>query len=228
MNNRRRGKLTTPISLTNQLNQQKRKNITMKTSIKILSVLSCACALTTSSAFAQLYTIDEFGNSSGPGIGPGLMQADPSGALTVPVLVYNLAFPVTIGDVVLTEPGQPSTGPWSDVIRFWEPVANGPGQVIFYSDVSPTDPADAPADTGLPTALIIAHPNPIFINEIGPEGNNGALYTPLPGDPGSISGVTAVQYNIISDVPEPNTVALVIAGAGLLLVTLNKRHQTNA
>jgi hypothetical protein len=199
----------------------------MKTSIKILSILCCACALTASSAFAQIYTIDEFGNSSGPGVSPGVMQLDPSGGLPVPVLVYNLTFPVTIGDVVLTEPGQPSTGPYSDVVRFWQPTANGPGQIIFYSDVSATDPADAPADTGVPTALIIAHPNPVFINEVGPEGNNGAIYSPLPGDPGSISGVTAVQYNIISDVPEPNAVALTIVGAGLLLFTLKPRHQTN-
>src|SRR6516225_7774058 len=157
----------------------------MKTSAKILSVLGCAYAMTTASLFAQVYTIDEFGNSSGPGISPGAMQLDPSGGLTVPVLVYNLPFPVVIGDIVLMEPGQPTTGPWSDVIRFWEPVPNGPGQVIFYSDVSPSDPADALADTGLPSALIIAHPNPTFINEVGPEGNNGAVYTANPGFPGS-------------------------------------------
>ena len=196
----------------------------MKTSAKILSVLGCAYAMTTASLFAQVYTIDEFGNSSGPGISPGAMQLDPSGGLTVPVLVYNLPFPVVIGDIVLMEPGQPTTGPWSDVIRFWEPVPNGPGQVIFYSDVSPSDPADALADTGLPSALIIAHPNPTFINEVGPEGNNGAVYIPG-GLQGTIPGAVGLQYNIISDVPEPSAVALTIVGAGLLVFALKTRRQ---
>ena len=115
----------------------------MKTSIKILSLLGCAYAMTTASMFAQLYTIDEFGKSSGPGISPGAMQLDPSGALTVPVLVYNLNFPVISGDVVLTEPGAPTPGPFSDVVRFWNPTGAGPSQIIFYSDASAADPADA-------------------------------------------------------------------------------------
>jgi hypothetical protein len=194
----------------------------MKTSIKILSVLGCAYVMTTASSFAQLYTFDEFGKSSGNAISPGAMQVDPSGALTVPVLVYNLGFSVIPGDVVLTEPGAPVPGPFSDVVRFWNPTGAGPSQIIFYSDVSSADPADAPADTGLPQTLI----NPIIINEIGPEGNNGALYTPPPGGPGSVAGAIGLQYNIISDVPEPGTVTLIFASAGLFLSIFKKRHQT--
>ena len=194
----------------------------MKSSTKILSLLGCAYAITTASSFAQVYTFDEFGKSSGPNITPGIMQPDPSGGLTVPVMVYNLPFPVIPGDVVLSEPGQP-TGTFSDIVRFWDPSGAGPSQIIFYSDVSAADPADAPADTGLPQQLF----TPIFINEIGPEGNNGALYVPPAGGPGSIPGAVGLQYNIISDVPEPNTLALTIASAGLLLLTLKTRRQTH-
>jgi hypothetical protein len=196
----------------------------MKSSTKILSLLGCAYAITTASSFAQVYTFDEFGNSSGPGISPGAMQLDPSGGLPIPVMVYNLAFPVVMGDVVLTEPGQPTTGPYSDVIRFWNPTGNGPSQIIFYSDVSSADPADAPADTGLPQQLIIAPTNPVFINEVGPEGNNGAVYIPG-GLQGTIPGAVGLQYNIISDVPEPSAVALTIVGAGLLVFALKTRRQ---
>jgi hypothetical protein len=196
----------------------------MKFSTKILSTLGCAYAITTTSLFAQVYTFDEFGNSSGPGISPGVMQLDPSGGLPIPVMVYNLAFPVVMGDVVLMEPGQPTTGPYSDVIRFWNPTGNGPSQIIFYSDVSSADPADAPADTGLPQQLIIAPTNPVFINEVGPEGNNGAVYIPG-GLQGTIPGAVGLQYNIISDVPEPSAVALTIVGAGLLVFALKTRRQ---
>jgi hypothetical protein len=213
---------TSTVRDQNQKKPEIRKEVTMKPSTKILSALSCACALTASSAFAQIYTIDEFGNSSGPNITPGVMQLDPSGGLTIPVLVYNLPFPVITGDVVLSEPGQP-TGTFSDIVRFWDPTGAGPSQIIFYSDVSAADPADAPADTGLPPQLS----NRVIINEVGPEGNNGAIYVPPAGGPGSIPGAVGLQYNIISDVPEPSTVALVIEGVGLLLVTLKPRPQSN-
>ncbi len=85
-------------------------------------------------------------------------------------------------------------------------------------------PDAAPADTGLPTVLI----NPVFLNEVGPEGNNGAIYTPDPGAPGSVAGAV-ITYNIISDssVPEPNTLALAVLGAGLLVITLKRRHSAS-
>jgi hypothetical protein len=125
-------------------------------------------------------------------------------------LIYTLPFGVVPGDVILSEPGQvpPLT---SDIVRFWNPAGNpNQSEIIFYSDFSTTDPADAPADVGLPTQLF----NPITITEAGPEGNNGAIYNALPGMPGSTSA--PVQYNIISDVPEPGTGALLLSGVGLL------------
>ncbi len=194
----------------------------MKSSIKILSSFGCAYVIATSSLFAQVYTFDEFGNSSGPGISPGVMQLDPSGGLPGSVMVYNLAFPVVPGDVVLMEPGQPAPGPYSDVVRFWDPTGGPQSQIIFYSDVSTTDPADAPADTGLPAQLLLTPTSPVFINEIGPEGNNGAIYTPG-GLQGTIPGTVGLQYNIISDIPEPGTMALISLGSGLLLFLLKRR-----
>jgi len=196
----------------------------MKPSTKTLFALGCVCVITAGSSSAQLiYTFDEFGNSSGPSSAPpisaGVMQPDPSGGLTVPVLVYTVPLPLITGDVVLTEPGQPIPGPFSDVVRFWNPTGINMTQIIFYSDFSATDPADAPADTGLPSQLI----SPVFINEVGPEGNNGALYTPPAGGPGSFPGAL-VQYNIISDVPEPNILALVILASGLSLFLLKRRN----
>ena len=195
----------------------------MKSSIKTLSILVCAYAITTASSLAQIYTLDEFGNSSGPGISPGVMQPDPSGGLPGLVMVYNLNFPVVTGDVVLMEPGQPAPGPYSDVVRFWDPSGAGPSQIIFYSDFSSADPADAPADTGLPAQLIIAPTNPVYINEVGPEGNNGAIYTPG-GLQGTIPGAVGLQYNIISDVPEPGTLALVTLCSALSLFGLKRRN----
>ena len=208
----------------------------MKSTIKMLFAIGCMYSITAVSSFAQLvYTFDENGNSttgssSGPPISPGALQADPSGGLLVPVLVYNLPLPVVPGDVVLTEPGNPATGGQnSDVIRFWNPTGINATQIIFYSDNSTTEPGDVPpdaglADTGLPPQLF----NPVFIPEVGPEGNNGAVYTPAPGAPGSIAGAV-VTYNIISDspIPEPGTLALAVLGGGLLLITLKRRHQAN-
>ena len=197
----------------------------MKPSTKILFAIGSAYAITATAAFAQIYTFDEYGNSTGPGISPGVMQPDPSGGLPGLVLVYNLAFPVVTGDVVLMEPGNPSTGGQnSDVIRFWDPTGGPQSQIIFYSDFSATDPADAPADTGLPAQLIIAPTNPVYINEVGPEGNNGAIYTPG-GLQGTIPGMAGLQYNIISDVPEPSTLALAVIGGGVLLFALKRRLQ---
>jgi hypothetical protein len=193
----------------------------MKSIFKMLTAIGCAHVITATSLYAQVFTFDEFGNSSGPGITPGVLQPDPSGGLpaSTPVLVYNLTFPVTSGDLWLTN----GTEGLSDVVRFWNPnpASGGPSQVIFYSDLSTTDPADSPADTGFPHNSL-----PILsITEVGPEGNNGAIYIPAGvGDPGyNLTGV-AVTYNIISDVPEPNALALAVLGGGLSLFLLKRRN----
>ena len=201
----------------------------MKRFTQFLLALACAWALTPTPLSAQLiFTFDESGNISGPPalppLPPGVLQADPSGGLTVPVLVYTVPLPLVTGDVLLTEPGTPAPSPLSDVVRFWNPTGGNISQIIFYSDVSTSDPPDALADTGLPTQFI----TPVVINETGPEGNNGAIYAPTSG-PGSLPGAL-VQYNIISDgaVPEPGTMALAGLGGGLMLLAFKRRQQTKA
>jgi hypothetical protein len=171
------------------------------------------CAITATPLFGQIiYTFDEFGNSTGPGISSGVLQPDPSGGVAGNVLIYTLPFAVIPGDVVLSEPGLPPT-PDSDVVRFWNPTGVNQTEIIFYSDFSAADPADAPADVGLPTVFY----NPIRIAEVGAEGNNGAIWSPPTGAPGSASA--PIQYNIISDgvIPEPGSLALLTAGMGILL-----------
>jgi hypothetical protein len=98
------------------------------------------------------------------------------------------------------------TAPFLDVVRF-----NGNGTLLFYSDN--TDGFDSPADTpSPPTAL---YPNQVNILEVGPEGNNGALYTPGPNDPGfDPSGPT---YNLISDTPVPEPASISLLGVGTAL-----------
>ena len=76
----------------------------MKSIIKILFVIGFTCAMTAVSSFAQVITFDENGNANfGGNPLPFLVGPDPSGGLTVNVLVYQLPFLVTPGDVGLLE-----------------------------------------------------------------------------------------------------------------------------
>jgi hypothetical protein len=195
----------------------------MKLSIKTLLAFGCAYAITATSSFAQVYTFDENGNSTGPGISPGKLQPDPSGGLTVPVLVYTLPFAVTPGDLYLQENGVTSQT-FSDLARFFSPAGANFTDIIFYSDVEVGEPNTDLADTGLPNN---GSPTPVFIPETGTEGNNGAVWNPGPGEPGSLLTGGTIQYNIISDVPEPSTVALAVMGGGLVMFTLKRRQQAN-
>ena len=199
----------------------------MKKLPKILTIIGFTTAIATTTAFGQangiIFTFDEYGigTSSGGTVLPSSIGPDPSGGVTTsPVLIYNLPIAVLPGDVVLSESGS-ATNPPSDIVRFWNPTGGPATQMIFYSDFSPSDPPDAPADSGLPSQLI----NPVFINEVGPEGNNGATYMPVPGQqPGADPGaVLPIQYVIISDVPEPTAISLALMGGSLLLFALNRR-----
>jgi hypothetical protein len=157
---------------------------------------------------AALITVDENGNAIGT-LGSGSLRPDPGPGGLPSVLTYNLPFNATQGDVALSsiEPGFPFPIVF-DYVRF-----NGNGTLIFYSDNVPI--VDSVADTPSPPLAFYA--NQTTISEIGPEGNNSALYTPAPGQPGfDPSGPT---YLFISDgsaaaIPEP--ASMVILGAGLL------------
>lgn len=161
----------------------------------------------TQHAFAATLTFDEFGNSS---TGAGSLKADPGPGGLSSVMTYSLPFPGVQGDVRLTDAA--SGGATLDVIRF-----NGDGTLIFYSDN--VDGADAPADTASPPGG--AYTNVVAIPEVGPEGNNGAFYTPSPGQPGfDASGPT---YHFISDgrfIPAAPAPTVSSTGLGFLCVIL--------
>lgn len=194
----------------------------MKSITKILFVAGLAYAMAAISCFGQVITFDEngHGNLNGNPL-PFFVGPDPSGGLPVNVLVYTLPFVVTPGDVGLLENPVGSTNRvLSDIVRFINTPANT-SDMIFYSDFEATDkpPFDL-ADTGLPQS-----PNAFLIQEVGPEGNNGAVWNPVPGQPGSLPTGGTIQFNIISDVPEPGTLTLAALGGGLVLATLRRRSQ---
>jgi PEP-CTERM motif len=196
----------------------------MKNTTKIMLALAGTSAFIVTSAFAQSFTnstwtIDENGPallSNPAGYSTGRYQPDPVSGLVG--WYYPLAgTPSVAGDVLLLESQNPSAPP-SDLLRF-----DGQGGVYFFSDEDgpPVDNADVPV---MPQTI-----NPVILYEIGPEGNNGALYVPAPGQPGyDLSGILpGIQYNIISDVPvpEPASATLLLAGAGLWLLNASRRRK---
>jgi len=188
----------------------------MKHLTKTLFVFGFTYAITASSLFGQIFTFDENGNISmnggpDPVPVPYTVAPDPSGGVAANVLIYTLPFQVTPGDVALLEPGQPSSAP-SDIVRFFTPSTANFSYIIFYSDIEAGEPNTDLADSGLPVS-----PNAFPIPEVGPEGNNGATWNPVPGQPGSAPTGVNIQYNIISDVPEPGSLALLAGGIGILL-----------
>ena len=132
-------------------------------------------------------------------------------------LTYGLLNPsqgVTTGDLILLES---AGGPISDILRF-NPTSTF--SVVFYSDITPGESDPARADLAFPTGR---YANTLTLVEVGLEGNNGLPYTPAPGQPGFVPGVTTI-WVIRSDtaVPEPGSLALAI-GVGLL--GLSRRRQ---
>lgn len=166
-------------------------------------------------------TVDENGHGVITGAGPaglpdpfplpGVLGLEPISGLTT--LVYTLPTSVTSGDVFLTEVVG-TNNVISDLIRF-----DGT-KMYFFSDTPPGEPLDGDlADVGVPSPDPARLP--VFLPELGPEGNNGALWKPLtPADPGFVAAVGGpfVTYNFISDVPEPTSLALLgLAGVAVLL-----------
>jgi hypothetical protein len=198
MHSRRRDGHFTPVN---------KSGSNMKHLVKTLAMIGLTSALAVATSQAQapkLVTFDELGNGFYAGNTlPATIATDPFSGLAT--LRYTLPFAASLGDVVMFEPG-PSPQQFTDILRF-----DGSNHVYFFSeretsDVPPFDPADGP----LP-ALIAAMPT-VFIQEVGPEGNNGAFYTPNAGDPGFELTVGNLQYHFISDVPEPTMGLLGLAG----------------
>ena len=188
----------------------------MKQSTKLLALLGAISMIGAAPVIGQpTFSFDEFGNGA---FGPGVLQPDPTGGYTNGlVMVFPLPFAGTPGDVLMHDGGL--AGPFLDVLRF-----TGNGQLIFYSDN--TDGFDAPADTGGP-------PNPLFPNqanivEQGVEGGlEDAFYTPQPGQPGfDTNFVVGTTYHFISDIPEPASATLLLAGLGLLELRRMQRQKS--
>jgi hypothetical protein len=192
----------------------------MKTLKSKLLVATSIGAVLATSALAQIptLTLDEFGKAdlNGAALPPGVITPDPVSG--IPTLAYTLPFVPMQGDVVLLEgpvAGGPTNG-LSDILRF-EVTTNGQGMAFFFSDASAVDPPDAPADVLQMPPVWTQFPA-VFVQEVGPEGHNGALYGPAPpGAPGSLPTGGQIQYNIISDVPEPSSAFLISMGSGLML-----------
>ena len=154
---------------------------------------------------------------------PGFLQLDPGPGGLPNALTFTTPAGLVQGDLVLLEPG----GGYSDLIR-WN--ANN-ATLVFYSDIETSDlpPFDS-ADIGLPTAF---YPNVFSVTETGlfgqpysETGPNGYVYVPAVGQPGSDPNNPLNQptYIIISDVPEPGTVALVgLSLVGALAVIRRKK-----
>ena len=131
-------------------------------------------------------------------------------------MTYGLADPpgLVSGDVFLQDG---VGGPILDVIRFnaTEVCFASTGCLVFYSDN--IDGFDSLADTASPPGAF--YTNTITLLETGIEGGlQGAIYTPIAGQPGFVAGAAVpVTYHLISDsVPEPATLALFALGlAGL-------------
>jgi PEP-CTERM motif len=195
------------------------------TFLLLIVAMLAIIALSAASAQAQALPLIFFDENGNVGTGPGFPTAPTPGFGTDPLstgppsatLYYVLPFPVVTGDVQLTEP---PTG-ISDLVRFEGPSQLGPGVIFFYSDN--LDGGGDVADVGLPTLLTST---PTVIAETGPnDNNNGATYIPTPGMPGfPLAGPPAIQYNIISDVPEPSSILLAGLGGGSLLLALRRRN----
>jgi hypothetical protein len=184
---------------------------------RVLVGLALTSLITVTTVHAQTnsqWRVDENGpallSGSIAGYANGMYKPDPISGL---VGWYYPLGPSVPGDVVLLEP--PAFNTLSDLLRF-----DGSG-VFFFSDREagePPDNADVPV---IPPPI-----SPVVLPEIGPEGLNGALYSPAPGQPGfDLSGILpGLSYNIISDIPEPSSAAILLGAAAVLGFNVIRRR----
>jgi hypothetical protein len=185
----------------------------MKTVKRVVAALGVVAVVGLCRVNAQaLFTVDELGNLNGQPVGQLKPDPSPSGfGLAQNVLVYNLPFAGLQGDVLMHD-GTATNAPFLDVVRF-----DGNGHLIFYSDN--TDGFDAPADTPSPPPQFFA--NRLDVVEVGNESFNYTDYVPTPNQPGwDPSNPT---YRFISDIPEPGSAGLVLAGLAVLALRHARR-----
>ena len=197
--------------------------------LSLTAILAAAVCwlLMVPTALGFVLQIDENGNGLlNGGNHPGFLQNDPGPGGLPNALTYTTPAGLVVGDLLLHEPG----GAESDLIRW-----NNNATLVFYSDTTEGETLPDLADIGLPG---LAYPNGISLFETGlvlnppamvlyaENGTNGYIYVPLVGQPGYDPSNPGNQptYIIISDVPEPGTVALVgLSLAGLLAVIRRKK-----
>jgi hypothetical protein len=163
---------------------------------------------------SDVITVDENGNGNDNGVPLSFtLGFDPGPGGLSGVLIYELPFSALQGDIFLTDAD--FFGLTLDVVRF-----NGNGTLIFYSDN--IGGFDSLGDTtGPPRGN---YTNMVTIPELGPEGNNGAIYAPTSSQPGWDPSIPT--YHFISDsVPEPGPLLLLGTGLGMLgLKLLGRRN----
>lgn len=213
----------------------------MKKLTKLVSAFGIASAIAVTTAYGQFNTVvvDEHGNGlyNGAPITGGPLIDPITGALgfayKLPFIYGTAAWPFPAADIELFEPSTSGNLLPSDLLRFTRDP-NGPNTLLFfYSDSSPTDPPDSPADMfGLPSAvypytsgLEIGLPVPAAYTEAGP---NGFVYTTLGGIGWDGTPGVATEYTFYSDgvVPEPSSLALLAGGFGLLCGFKLRRRNT--
>jgi hypothetical protein len=199
----------------------------MKATTKLLGILVIFGLMTLVAGSVSAQSLKAQFDENGVGSSNGLPLTyvypalDPISGFST--LMYNLPWPVTRGDLIITE----SSGAISDLIRFDTNSAGG-GVAFFFSDTAdefPAPLADSPLGIPPPNA---AYPS-VTVPETGVEGNDGATYFASGGSPGcALQGGTplGVFYTIISDspVPEPATATLLgMCVIGLLAYGWRKR-----
>ncbi|MGA2140181.1 MAG: PEP-CTERM sorting domain-containing protein [Verrucomicrobiia bacterium] len=160
--------------------------------------------------------IDENGNGLLNGADhPGFLQDDPGPGGLANALTYTTPAGLVAGDLYLDEP---DTLTVSDLIRW-----NNNATLVFYSEIPEMGENPDIADIGL---AMTQYPPVALVWEEGSEGNNGYTYIPSPGGPGYDPSNPDHQptYIIISDIPEPGTVALVgLSLVGFLAVIRHRK-----
>src|SRR4051795_4488695 len=155
-------------------------------------------------------TFDENGNGFyDPRDGTGLKTLPVLGGAGTSLLVYGLPSPVITGDVRIWEDFLGGT--IGDVLRFTNAAGDLGGglngdRMIVYSDLPEPGETGDLADVGIPTQLFPRDGGGVL--EIGPEGNNGVVYSP--------GGPFDNIYHFTSDgslVPEPSSIIMLSLGA---------------